>query len=155
MKLNKILTFLIILLIVFTPAILGGISTTGSVDSEWYESNKPGFTPPNWIFGPAWTILYILIAFSLFSAWIKSTKTDKKNLSLVFGINLLSNGIWSYFFFVLQMPLLAFLDLILIWISILAMILITYKIDKKSAYLLIPYLLWVTFAGILNLGFIF
>lgn len=138
-----IISFVIVLFV----ASVGSLFTdTGS----WYESRKPAITPPNYIFPIAWTTLFILIAISLYFSWINSKKKDKKRVALVFGANLFLNMLWSILFFGLKNPFIAFIDLILLWVSILIMIFTTWKIDKKAAWLLVPYLLWVSFAGILN-----
>ncbi|MEX0933084.1 MAG: TspO/MBR family protein [Candidatus Pacearchaeota archaeon] len=146
--------FLVCLVMVFVVAFFGSLFTSGNVDSNWYVENQPSFNPPSWIFGPVWTILYFLITLSLYFAWTKSDKREKKIVGIVFGLNLIFNAIWSYLFFELQKPLLAFIDLTFIWVTIWAMIFITWKIDRKSAWLLAPYLLWLTFAGILNFAFV-
>lgn len=138
-------------LAVFSVAILGSIFTSPYVDSDWYNSVKSEITPPNYVFPIVWNILFFLIAISLYLAWISAkNKNAKKSIAIVFGINLLFNFLWSFLFFVRQNPVSAFVDLIAIWITIVAMIYTTYRINKVSAYLLIPYLLWVSFAGILN-----
>ena len=142
------------LLIVFLTAGIGSLFTSGNVESQWYLENKPSFTPPNWIFGPVWTILYVLIAVSLYFTWKKANKNQKKKVRVLFGINLIANSIWSLLFFKLQNPFLALLDIILILTTIIMMILTTKKIDKRSAQLLVPYLIWVCFATFLNLSFI-
>lgn len=116
---------------------------------EWYESIRPSITPPNYVFPIAWTILFILISVSFYFILVSKSRSRKLVISL-FIINLVLNGLWSYLFFGLQNPVLAFYDLIFLWISILLMILSSFKIDKASSYLLIPYLLWVSFAGVLN-----
>ncbi len=143
---------IICLVIVYSVALIGSFFTSSNVDSEWYETIKPSITPPNWVFPVVWNILFFLIALSLYFAWIKSkNKKSKKKIVIVFGINFLFNILWSVFFFALKMPILSFYELVfLLWPSILAMILITWHINKKAAYLLIPYLLWVSFAGVLN-----
>lgn len=140
--------FIVCFLIVYSVAFLGGLFT--DVDSGWYDLVKPSITPPNYIFPIVWNILFFLIALSLYLAWIKSKKIQKRKIAFVFGINLLLNFFWSVLFFGLKKSPLAFAELIVLWMSILLMILTTYKIDKKSSYLLIPYLLWVSFAGVLN-----
>jgi len=125
--------------LVYLTAFLGSLFTdTGS----WYESIKPSITPPGYIFPIVWNILFFLIAISLYLAWIK-----KQPLTFYF-VNLILNLAWSAIFFGLKMPLLAFFELILLWISIIFLIKINWR--KTSGYLLIPYLLWVTFAGVLN-----
>lgn len=146
--------FAVCLLLVFFIAFFGSSFSSDTVGSNWYSENKPSFTPPGWIFGPVWILLYFLIALSLYLAWINSNKREKKIIGIVFGTNLVFNGLWSYFFFGLRNASLAFFDIILIWISILAMIHFTWKINKKSAWLLVPYLLWVSFAVVLNFGFL-
>jgi len=139
------------LLIVYLVAFIGSLLTTSSVNSSWYASVKPAITPPNWVFPVVWNILFLLIAVSLYFAWIKSkNKKNKTKVAVVFGINLLLNILWSFLFFFLQLPALAFFELIIFEASIIAMIIITNKIKKVSAYLLIPYAVWVAFAGILN-----
>jgi translocator protein len=138
-------------IIVYSFAFLGSILTLKSVNSEWYDSIKPSITPPNWVFPVIWNILFFLIALSLF---LSLTKAKNKNLKWkiksIFGINLSLNVLWSFFYFYLKQPLYAFFDLILLWLSIIFMIYLVWKINKKSAWLLVPYLLWVTFAGVLN-----
>jgi len=136
------------LLIVYLVAAVGSIFTSGNTSGEWYESIKPSITPPSWVFPVVWNILFFLIAISLYLAWISGKK--KKIIVIVFGINFLLNILWSLLYFKMQNPLYAFIELIFLWLSILLMIIVTYKINKTSSYLLIPYLLWVSFAGILN-----
>lgn len=138
------------LVIVYAIAIIGSIFTSPVTDSDWYESIKPSITPPNWIFPIVWNILFFLIALSLYFAWVNAKRNQKKKIAIVFGINFFLNILWSILYFSLKNPLYAFYDLILLEGSIIAMIFITYKIDKKAAYLLAPYLLWVGFAGVLN-----
>ena len=145
------ISFVIIYLIAF----IGSLFTSPVTSSQWYLENKPNITPPNYVFPIVWNILFFLIALSLYFAWTSSKKKQKNKIALIFGANLILNALWSFLFFTLQKPLLAFVCLIAIWATILGMIYITYKIDKKASYILIPYLLWVSFAGVLNLGWIF
>ncbi|PIN77292.1 TspO protein [Candidatus Woesearchaeota archaeon CG10_big_fil_rev_8_21_14_0_10_34_12] len=136
--------------IVVIVATIGSIFTSKNVDSSWYESIKPSITPPNYVFPVAWTILFFLIALSLYYSWINAKKKQKNKIAIVFGINFIFNISWSILYFGLKNPAASFFELIVLWLSITAMMHTTYKIDKKAAYLLIPYLLWVTFAGVLN-----
>ncbi len=147
---RKFFTLIICLVIVYSFALIGSIFTSANVNSEWYNSVKPTITPPNWVFPVVWNILFFLIALSLFFAWTKSNKKQKIKVAILFGINLILNVSWSVSFFFLKNPLLAFIDLILLGISIIAIILFVKKIDKKSALFLLPYFLWICFAGILN-----
>lgn len=136
--------------IVFLVAFIGSLFTSGNTNSSWYDSIKPSITPPNYVFPIVWNILFVLIAFSLYFAWISSKKKDKNKLVLVFGLNFLLNILWSFLFFTLKNPVVAFIDILLLLASIIWMIGFTYKINKKSSWLLVPYLLWVAFATILN-----
>ncbi len=135
---------------VLLTALIGGIFTSQGVASDWYQYIKPDITPPNYIFPIAWNIIFIMIAFSLYLAWTSASKTQKKSVALVFGFNLFLNALWSFFYFGLMNPLAAFVELISLWVSILLIILVVKKFSRASAYLLIPYLLWVAFAGVLN-----
>lgn len=141
---------LVSLIVVYLVAFVGSIFTSQNTDSEWYNSIRPSITPPNWIFPIVWNVLFFLIALSLYFAWFYSNKNQKTKIIMVFGINFILNILWSLFYFGMKNPLLAFFDLILLEFSILGMIYVTSKINKKSSYLLVPYFLWVSFAGVLN-----
>ena len=141
---------IVCLLIVYASAFVGSIFTTNVVNSSWYETIKPSITPPNYIFPIAWGILFTLIGISLYFAWVSANKKEKKLVAIVFAVNLALNILWSIFYFGNKMISIALVDLILMWLTIVWMILVTWKIDKKSAYCLVPYLLWVSFAGRLN-----
>jgi tryptophan-rich sensory protein len=136
--------FIIVSLVAFT----GSLFTNSSVNSSWYESVKPSITPPNYVFPIAWTILFVLIAFSLYFAWVKAR--NKKLLATVYCLNFDLNMAWSMLYFGFRNPLAAFYQIIVLWLSIVLMIAYTRKIDKRAAWLLVPYLLWVSFAAILN-----
>jgi len=116
---------------------------------DWYESVKPGITPPGYVFPIVWTVLFILISISFYLVLMSVGKWRKKAIA-VFIINIFLNGLWSYLFFGLQNPGAAFFELILLWITILLMIYTSSKLNRIASYLLIPYLLWVSFAGVLN-----
>lgn len=152
---NVYLKFIFSILFVQAIGIAGSFFTFTSI-SDWYPAlNKPGFTPPNWIFGPVWTILYLLMGISLFLVWKKGIKNEKVSSALtLFFIQLALNFLWSVIFFGLKMPGLAFFEIVILWIAILIVILKFLKLNKTAAYLLIPYFVWVSFASVLNL-FIF
>ena len=131
---------------------LSGMVTQESVKTWFPTLVKPVFNPPSWVFFPVWTILYIMIGVSGGMIWSKleSNQEAVKKAFGIFVIQLALNALWSYLFFVLHNPLLAFIEIILLWL----MISETYnqfkKIDKVAANLLIPYLAWVSFALVLN-----
>ena len=122
------------------------------VDLNWYNTlSKPFFTPPAWLFGPAWTFLYVLMAVSAFFVWRKRIiKKKVKEALKVFVIQLVLNLAWSPIFFGLHDIFLALLLILVLWCLILLTIREFYKIDKIASYLLWPYLVWVSFATILN-----
>ena len=139
-------SFIIVALVAF----LGSIFTSSNVNSDWYSSIKPSITPPNFLFPIIWNILFFLIAISLYLSWVYSTKNEKRKVILAYGINFFLNILWSFLFFGLKQIILAFIEIILLFLSVLILIFVSYKIKRKSSYLLIPYLLWILFASILN-----
>lgn len=141
---------IICLIIAFLPAIIGSLFTTAN--SEWYQSIKPTITPPSFVFPIVWTVLYILIGISLFLVWTnkKSNKSNKKQVILSYSTNLILNAIWSPIFFTLHLSILSFIIIIALIASTIWMMLNNIKFSKPAFYLLIPYLLWLLFASILN-----
>jgi tryptophan-rich sensory protein len=137
------------ILLCLLAGVIGSVFTTTGPGSWYAELTKPSFNPPNWIFGPVWTTLYILIGISLYLA-IK----NKVNLraKLVFTAQLLLNTVWTILFFGFEKIGLALIEIIMLWAFILWNIILFYKKSKAAAYLLIPYLLWVSFATILTLA---
>jgi translocator protein len=151
-KKKNFLLLTLSLFIVVVVNLIGALATRPSI-ANWYESLiKPSFNPPNWIFMPVWTFLYLLIALSLFL--VLKTKKDKdiskKTAYWVFGTQLSLNSLWSVLFFGLHLPLIALVDLIVLWILIIFTIIKFSEINRQSAWLLVPYLIWVGFAGVLN-----
>jgi len=146
---NKIAKLVISVAIPLIVGFLGSLFTTPYVKTWFATIIKPSFSPPNWIFAPVWTFLFILMGISLFLVWNSKSK-NKKSAIILFGIQLFLNLTWSVLFFTLHNPLASFIEIIFLWIFILLTIFSFYKISKNSAYLLIPYLLWVSFASVLN-----
>lgn len=145
---------LLSILICELTGLLSSLFVIGQIDG-WYSTlNKPFFSPPNWIFGPVWTILYALMGVYLFLIWTRSAKKLKNTLLPLFSLQLLLNFFWSLFFFSLQNPLLALLDILALWIVILVLIVKTSRTSWSTAGLLIPYLIWVSFATLLNISII-
>ncbi|MCX7766736.1 MAG: tryptophan-rich sensory protein [Candidatus Sumerlaeia bacterium] len=142
------------IMICLMAGFIGSIVTTPAIP-DWYATlQKPAFTPPNWVFAPVWTTLYVLMGISLFLVWrLPFTKTTASAI-IVFGIQLFFNICWSILFFGFKSPLLAFIDIIFLWIAILLTIIKFYKVSAIASLLLIPYLLWVSFASILNLAIV-
>ena len=146
---NKALRLLSFVLLCEGAGLVGSVFTLDSLQT-WYPTLvKPFFNPPGWIFGPVWTTLYLLMGISLYFVWGKK-KTDLK----WFWIQLMLNSIWSVAFFGFKNPIIAFIIIIFLLISIFQTIKAFAKINKASAYLLYPYLAWVSFASILNLSIV-
>ena len=144
---NKYLSLTFILLITFLASGIGGF-TTASFKEPWYSQIiLPSFNPPSWVFGPTWTILYILMSVAIWRIWIKYY--DNKILNLYF-LHLFFNTIWSVIFFGFHQIGLALLDLVLILIFIVLLMKIYYLKDKISFFLMVPYFLWSGYALVLN-----
>ena len=128
---------------------LGSIFTTPAI-SGWYTTlNKPSFNPPNWLFAPVWTTLFILMGIALFLVWRQGVKGSGVAL-IFFAVQLIFNILWSFLFFKLQSPHYALLEIIALWLLIAITLLKFLKISNAAGLLLLPYLLWVSFAAFLN-----
>ncbi|MEM3363989.1 MAG: TspO/MBR family protein [Candidatus Micrarchaeia archaeon] len=129
--------------------VIGSLFTIPNIES-WYEQlEKPEFRPPNWLFSPVWITLYALMGVSLYLIYTSGHKERIPALA-VFAVQLALNVLWSFAFFGLQSPLYGLIVILLLWISIVYMIFRFYQINRIAALLQVPYLLWVSFAGILN-----
>ena len=142
-------TLIVCLIIVYVVAGLGTLIIGNETSSNWYDAIKPAITPPNFVFPIVWSVLFLLMGLSLYYCWI-SDRREKKKVILVFGVNFVLNLFWSYFYFMMHDPRTAFVDIVLLFVSILSMIYVSWKISKKASWLLLPYGLWVIFAGVLN-----
>jgi tryptophan-rich sensory protein len=129
---------------------LSGLSTASSI-SGWYQTiNKPPFTPPGWLFAPVWTSLYTIMGVA--AAWIWHTADGKqRNKALsVFGVHLLLNAFWTQLFFGFQLPVWAFVEIIVLLGTIIYFSILFYRIKPWTGWIQIPYILWVTFASVLT-----
>ncbi len=133
----------------FLAGVVGSIFTFSAIPTWYATLAKPSFNPPNWLFGPAWTILYILMGIALYLIWTSATQ-NKKIAYMAFFVQLILNALWSIIFFGAHNLGLAFGEIVLLWLAIIWTILEFRKISKPAGYLLIPYIFWVTFAAILN-----
>ncbi len=126
--------------------------TSDSINSWYIFLEKPFFNPPNWVFWLVWTVLYIMIWLSFFLVWKSWFWKNIKKIIWIYSVQLFFNFTWSFAFFYFQNPFFGLINIILLLFLIIYNIYLFYQIDKKSAYLLIPYLLWVSFATLLNLS---
>jgi len=146
----NIFRFIASLIICQLAGVIGSVFTTPAI-SGWYASlEKPAFNPPNWIFAPVWIFLYLLMGVTLYILWQNLPKKEAKIALVFFAIQLVLNVLWSVVFFGLELPLLAFLEIIILWIFILLTMIKSSRVSKMPVYLLLPYILWVNFAAILN-----
>ena len=149
---SKSWKFIIAIIICEGVGILGSVFTLSQIPTWYVTLNKPFFSPPSFVFGPVWTILYALMGISIVLALGKAPKKKKSLIFSLFGLQLFLNFLWSVVFFTGHQPVLALIDIAVLWGVILALILIFRKYSMNAALLLIPYLLWVSFASILNLS---
>lgn len=146
---KKFLKLILAISVCEGAGIIGSVFTINSVNTWYLTLAKPSFNPPAFVFGPVWTMLYLLMGIALFLALEKKAKLKW------FYIQLALNSIWSIIFFGLQNPLLALVDIIFLWIAIFMTIKLFWKKNRTSAYLLIPYFAWVTYAAALNLAIVY
>lgn len=144
-----------IVLVVMTCLVIGYLSGTVTRESilTWYPTLvKPVFNPPNWLFAPVWTLLYAMMGVAGGLIWnhLEADRENVKKAFLFFIIQLGLNALWSYLFFGLHNPLLALIEIILLWLMIFETYTQFKRIDKVAGMLLIPYLIWVSFATVLN-----
>jgi len=139
------------ILICELAGVIGSIFTSPSI-SGWYgKLNKPEFTPPSWLFAPAWVTLYLFMGVSAYLVWEKGArKKEVRDALSIFAVQLLLNIFWSIFFFGLRCSLCGFVEILLLWLAIVVTIIKFHKVSKPAALLLIPYILWVSFAAALN-----
>lgn len=136
--------------LVFLVAWVGANITTPQIPNWYANLEKPSFNPPSWVFGPTWTLLYLMMATAAWLVWRKEGFAGAKLALGVYGVQLFLNGLWSPLFFGWQRPDLALINIVLMWFAILATILLFWRHHRVAASLLVPYLLWVSFATVLN-----
>jgi len=147
---NKWIKLLIFILICQLAGLVGSNFTTSQINGWYATLQKPSFTPPNWLFGFVWTILFILMGISLYWIWGKRLERNFRKAILFFGIQLVLNILWNFFFFGLQNPSYGLIEIILLWIAIAITIFEFYKLSKKAGLILLPYIVWVSIATVLN-----
>jgi tryptophan-rich sensory protein len=152
-QINRKWTSLVVLLAVCLGAeLVAGLLTNLSV-RDWYLTlRKPEWTPPGWLFGPVWTYLYLSMGVAAWLVWERRTLCNIRTAMSLFAIQLLLNVVWSGLFFGLQMPMIAFWEIVLLWLAILGALLSFWRIRRLAALLMIPYLVWVTYASALTLA---
>jgi translocator protein len=154
-KRRKFISLVFFLLVSQAAGLLGALATTPAIPGWYANLNKPFFTPPNWLFGPVWILLYLLMGISAYLIYEKGFKSENvKKAMYLFAAQLGLNTLWSFIFFGFKLPLLAFIEIIILWVVILLTINSFLKLNKVAGYLMIPYLIWVSYASFLNLAII-
>lgn len=142
-----------LIIAILLPMVIGGLSgfLTANSINDWYVTlNQPSFNPPNWVFGPVWTTLYLIMGISLFRIWRLPVSEERNQAIKIFALQMTLNFFWSLIFFKWHLIGLALLEIIVMWIAIAMMIHHFRKLDAAAGYMNIPYLLWVSFASVLN-----
>jgi len=149
-RLGDLLALVLFVALCLGIGALGGIATATSVET-WYQGlQKPPFNPPNWIFAPVWTTLYVLMGVAAWRIWRRREAGGRRLALTLFAFQLALNLAWSFLFFGLQRIDLALVDIVLLLLAIAATIALFWPIERLAAWLLAPYLLWVAFATALN-----
>lgn len=141
------------ILICLTAGLIGSVYTIDSLPT-WYKTlEKPSYSPLNWVFGPVWTILYVLMGVSAYLVWVKGLeKKEVRTALMFFALQLVLNALWSILFFGMRNPFYGLIEIVFLWAAIALTILKFYKISRTASYLLIPYVCWVSYAAFLNYG---
>jgi benzodiazapine receptor len=150
-KKKDVLTLAICILICQCVGFIGSLFTRPSIPTWYATLDKPPFTPPNWIFSPVWITLFLLMGISLFLIWRRGFAERKVRIALVcFGSQLIFNILWSVLFFGFRSSLAGFIDIAALWVAIALTIFYCLKVSKMAGVLLVPYIVWVSFAAVLN-----
>ncbi len=151
--LKNVFKLIISIAICQLAGVIGTIFTIDSITTWYFDLSKPSLRPPNWLFAPVWITLYTLMGISLFLVWKKGLNIQRnKNAFILFIIQLVFNSLWSIVFFGMHQLFLSVIVIIILWLLIFACIFSFKPISKTASYLLIPYLLWVSFASYLNIS---
>lgn len=148
---TRVFVFLASILVCQGAGVLGSVFTAPAIPTWYAGLKKPPFNPPDWIFAPVWTTLFLLMGISLYLVWSKETLGKSKKAAVAaFAIQLALNSLWSFLFFGLRAPLFGLLEIVVLWLFILLTLLLFYRLSRPAAFLLLPYLVWVSFATALN-----
>lgn len=150
-SLKEVLKLIASIIVVFIAGAIGNFFTLSEI-TTWYTTlTKPTWTPPNWVFGPVWTTLYILMGIALYLVW--SSGLDRKDVKIaivVFFVQLILNTLWSLVFFGMHSLFGGLVTIVILWIAILVNIILFYRISKSAGLLLVPYIIWVSIASYLT-----
>jgi len=151
MRIRDIWKLVVSIIACLAAGAIGSIFTRQAIPTWYATLEKPAFNPPNWLFAPVWTLLYLLMGVAAFLVWRKGLENRQVRIALiVFLVQLVLNALWSVVFFGLESPLYGMVVIVALWVVILFTVLKFYRISLAASVLMWPYLLWVTFAAVLN-----
>lgn len=154
MKIENFWKLVIALALPQLAGLIGTIFTTPAIPTWYAELVRPALNPPSWVFAPVWTLLFLMMGVAFYMVWKEGVDRKEVRVAMwVFGGQLMLNTLWSIIFFGLQNPGLALIEIVILWGAILATILFFAKVSKRAAWLLVPYLAWVSFATYLTFGY--
>lgn len=152
---QRLIKFVAAVGVCLLAGVVGGLFTSPAIPGWYAALNKPAFTPPNWVFAPAWTTLYVLMGLAAFLVWDKGWRRPVVKPALgVFAAQLVLNFLWSVLFFGARSPAAGLVDIVALWLAIGASIVLFARVSKAAAALMVPYLAWVTFATALNVAIV-
>ncbi len=144
---RSVAVLVMLLVVAFAAAAIGAAFPPG----DWYTGLvKPSWNPPSWLFAPVWTVLYVLMAVAAWLVWRQGGASGVRAALFAWAVQLALNAAWSWLFFGLHRPGLAFAELVVLWLAILVTFVLAWRVVPLAGALLLPYLAWVTFAGVLN-----
>lgn len=148
---SNLLKLIASLVTVLAAGAIGSVATAKAIPTWYAALAKPRFNPPEWLFGPAWTVLYLLMAVAAFLVWKQGFGSPGVKLALaVFLLQLILNALWSVLFFGLRSPLAGMVDIVVMWVAILWTIVLFFRVSVPAGVMLLPYIAWVSFAAVLN-----
>jgi len=153
MQRKTLVPYAVFVVVSFLAGSVGSFFTIGNIMGWYHQLSQPSWTPPDWLFGPVWTTLYVLMGVAAGKVW-NSGKKGKNWVIALFLVHLLVNAAWSVIFFGAHETVIALMVIKLLWVLIVAMMIVFWRYSRAATYLLIPYLLWVTYAATLNLGIV-
>jgi tryptophan-rich sensory protein len=149
----RVIQFSVSIAVCLLAGLIGSVFTTPAIPTWYAALVKPALNPPAWVFGPVWTMLFILMGIALYIVWSKGWGQKNVQVAMaIFAVQLALNVLWSYLFFGLQAPFFALLEIVLLWVAILMTIGASYRVSVPAAALLVPYFIWVSFAAYLTYG---
>ncbi len=150
---HSIPKFIVSLALPLAVGAVSGLFTANAIPTWYATLNRPSFNPPNWLFGPVWSVLYILMGISLYWIWTLAPGKDRDRALVAFGVQIILNFGWSFLFFYFKNIGFALVEIVMLWMAIVLMLVLFYRVKPIAAYVNIPYLLWVSFASALNAAY--